>query len=146
MPITTTTVAGGYLTGRKLIFPLSLVISLFFLWGFSYGLLDVLNKHFQNVLGITKLQSTGLQVVYFGGGYLTFSPIAAEVLKRRGYKTTILMGLSLYSLGAVMVRPVFMFLVVHVTNTTFSSGLPLISQPSQTVLVSLSSLHVSSHT
>lgn len=31
----------GYLTGRALIFPLSLVISLFFLWGFSYGLLDV---------------------------------------------------------------------------------------------------------
>lgn len=55
-------VAGGYLTGKKLIYPLSLVISLFFLWGFSYGLLDVLNKHFQTVLGITKLESTGLQV------------------------------------------------------------------------------------
>lgn len=61
-------VAGGYLTGRALIFPLSLVISLFFLWGFSYGLLDVLNKHFQNVLGVTRLESTGLQVMYFGGG------------------------------------------------------------------------------
>lgn len=34
-------VAGGYLTGKKLIYPLCLVISLFFLWGFSYGLLDV---------------------------------------------------------------------------------------------------------
>lgn len=29
-----------------------------------------------------------------------FSPIAAEVMKRFGYKKTILMGLSLYSLGA----------------------------------------------
>lgn len=67
-------VAGGYLSGRALIFPLCLVISLFFLWGFSYGLLDVLNKHFQNVLGITKLESTGLQVMYFGGGYFLFSP------------------------------------------------------------------------
>lgn len=38
-------VSGGYLTGRALIFPLALVISLFFLWGFSYGLLDVLNKY-----------------------------------------------------------------------------------------------------
>jgi hypothetical protein len=43
MPISTGTVAGGYLTGKALIFPLSLVISLFFLWGFSYGLLD--GKH-----------------------------------------------------------------------------------------------------
>ncbi|KAF2765918.1 hypothetical protein EJ03DRAFT_377432 [Teratosphaeria nubilosa] len=84
MPISASAVQGGYLTGRKLIFPLALVVSLFFLWGFSYGLLDVLNKHFQTVLGITKLQSTGLQVMYFGGGYLCFSPVAAEVLRRRG--------------------------------------------------------------
>jgi fucose permease len=102
IPINTTPLSTGFLKGRALIFPLSLVISLFFLWGFSYGLLDVLNKHFQNVLKVTKLQSTGLQVVYFGGGYLLFSPIAAETLKRRGYKITILMGLSLYSLGAIM--------------------------------------------
>ncbi|KAH7152762.1 major facilitator superfamily domain-containing protein [Dactylonectria macrodidyma] len=98
--------AGGYLTGRALIFPLSLIISLFFLWGFSYGLLDVLNKHFQTVLGISRLESTGLQVMYFGGGYLLFSPVAAEMLKRRGYKQTILMGLTLYSLGAILFWPV----------------------------------------
>lgn len=33
-----------------------LVTTLFFLWGFSYGLLDTLNKHFRNVLGICKRQ------------------------------------------------------------------------------------------
>lgn len=32
-----------------------LVTTLFFLWGFSYGLLDTLNKHFQNALGLCKL-------------------------------------------------------------------------------------------
>lgn len=46
IPIQVGQVAGGFLTGRALIYPLSLVISLFFLWGFSYGLLDVS----QNVL------------------------------------------------------------------------------------------------
>ncbi|KAG8672983.1 hypothetical protein FPOAC1_006285 [Fusarium poae] len=106
IPVAAPQLAGGYLKGRALIFPLALVISLFFLWGFSYGLLDVLNKHFQTVLGISRLESTGLQVMYFGGGYLLFSPIAAEVLKRRGYKQTILMGLSLYSLGAILFWPV----------------------------------------
>lgn len=105
IPIATTTIEGGYLTGRKLIYPICLITSLFFLWGFSYGLLDVLNKHFQNVLGITKLESTGLQVMYFGGGYLLFSPIAAEVMKRKGYKPTILMGLAFYSIGAVLFWP-----------------------------------------
>jgi FHS family L-fucose permease-like MFS transporter len=37
--------------------------------------------------------------------YFFFSPIAAEVLKRRGYKTTILMGLTFYSLGAIFFWP-----------------------------------------
>lgn len=105
IPLATTTIEGGYLTGRKLIFPIALVTSLFFLWGFSYGLLDVLNKHFQTVLGITKLESTGLQVMYFGGGYLLWSPVAAEVMKRKGYRVTILMGLAFYSIGAVMFWP-----------------------------------------
>lgn len=71
----------------------------------SFCLLPVLNKHFQTVLGVTRLESTGLQVMYFGGGYLLFSPIAAEVLKRRGYKFTIIMGLCLYSLGAIAFWP-----------------------------------------
>ncbi|OQO13325.1 hypothetical protein B0A48_01553 [Cryoendolithus antarcticus] len=106
VPINVAPVQGGFLTGRALILPLSLIISLFFLWGFSYGLLDVLNKHFQTVLGVTKLESTGLQVMYFGGGYLLGSPVAAEVLKRKGYKVTILMGLTLYSLGAIFFWPV----------------------------------------
>ncbi|WOO82889.1 Glucose/galactose transporter [Vanrija pseudolonga] len=82
-----------------------LVTTLFFLWGFAYGLLDVLNKHFQNVLNITKLKSTGLQVAYFGFGYFCFSPVAGEVMKRKGYKFTIIMGLSLYALGAIMFWP-----------------------------------------
>jgi FHS family L-fucose permease-like MFS transporter len=103
--IITTTHSGPYLTGRKLIFPLSLATLLFFLWGFSYGLLDVLNKHFQTVLKITKLQSTALQIVYFGGGYLCFSPIAAEVLKRKGYRITIILGLSLFATGAIFFWP-----------------------------------------
>jgi len=97
---------GKYLEGKELIWPISLIISLFFLWGFSYGLVDVLNAHFQVVLDITKLESTGLQVMYFGGGYVFFSPIAAEVLKRYGYKKTIHMGLTFYSLGAVFFWPV----------------------------------------
>lgn len=101
LPIAVHTVEGGFLRGRKLIFPLFLVICLFFLWGFSYGLLDVLNSHFQTVLDITKLQSTGLQVMYFGGGYFFYSPVAAQVLKRFGYKITILMGLAFYTVGAL---------------------------------------------
>ncbi|CEL52303.1 L-fucose permease OS=Haemophilus influenzae (strain ATCC 51907 / DSM 11121 / KW20 / Rd) GN=fucP PE=3 SV=1 [Rhizoctonia solani AG-1 IB] len=90
---------------RNIAYPFALVTSLFFLWGFTYGLLDVLNKHFQNTLGVTKLESTGLQIAYFGAGYFAFSPIAGEVFRRRGYKFTIIMGLALYSLGAIFFWP-----------------------------------------
>jgi FHS family L-fucose permease-like MFS transporter len=117
--VITTTHTGPFLTGRKLIFPLSLAILLFFLWGFSYGLLDVLNKHFQNVLKISRLQSTGLQIVYFGGGYLCFSPIAAEVLKRKGYRITIIMGLSLFATGAICFWPTAHFSTVNNAQQAF---------------------------
>ncbi|KAG9012629.1 hypothetical protein FRB90_006549 [Tulasnella sp. 427] len=94
---TTTHVSGNildHLPPRTVLGPFVLVTSLFFLWGFAYGLLDVLNAHFQEVLHITKLQSTGLQVAYFGIGYFAFSPVAGEILRRKGYKFTIIMGLS----------------------------------------------------
>lgn len=54
------------LTLKQSIMPVCLVTILFFLWGFAYGLLDVLNAHFQVALGITKGQSGGLQAAYFG--------------------------------------------------------------------------------
>ena len=34
--------------------------------GFAYGLLDTLNKHFQNTLHIDRTRSAGLQAAYFG--------------------------------------------------------------------------------
>lgn len=41
--------------------------------GFSYGLLDTLNKHFQITLGITRTRSSGLQAAYFG--YVLFNTV-----------------------------------------------------------------------
>lgn len=109
----------SYLKGRQLIFPLGLATSLFFLWGFSYGILDVLNKHFQNVLKISKFESTVLQIAYFGGGYFCFSPIAAGILRKRGYKFTIVFGLILFALGAISYWPAIRFSDVEDGKRTF---------------------------
>ena len=43
-----------------------LVTTLFFMWGLSYGLIDVLNKHFQVTLNVSKAQSGLIQAAYFG--------------------------------------------------------------------------------
>jgi hypothetical protein len=49
------------LTVRQSIAPIALVTLLFFLWGFAYGLLDVLNAKFQTALNITAAKAGGLQ-------------------------------------------------------------------------------------
>jgi len=81
-----------------------LITSLFFMWGVSYGLLDVLNKHFQETLNVTKAQSGLLQAAYFGAYFLVAMP-AGYFMSRRGYKAGILAGLSLYAIGALLFVP-----------------------------------------
>ncbi len=81
-----------------------LVTSLFFLWGLSYGLLDVLNKHFQETLNVTRARSGLLQAAYFGAYFLMAMP-AAALMTRKGYKTGILLGLSLFVAGALLFIP-----------------------------------------
>ncbi len=86
------------------LFPFVLVTSLFFLWGLAYGLLDVLNKHFQEVMSIDKSRSTLLQMAYFGAYFLVALP-AGMFMKRFGYKRGIIMGLFMYALGAFLFFP-----------------------------------------
>ncbi|KAK4968709.1 hypothetical protein LTR28_001720 [Elasticomyces elasticus] len=86
------------LTLRQSIYPLCLVTILFFLWGFSYGLLDTLNKHFQNTLGITRARSSGLQAAYFGAYPLASLGHANWILRHYGYKPVFIWGLCLYAI------------------------------------------------
>src|SRR5215510_15966741 len=89
---------------KNYLFPLILVTSLFFLWGLAYGLLDVLNKHFQETLNITKQRSTLLQAAYFGAYFLIALP-AGIFMNRFGYKKGIICGLLLYTIGAFLFFP-----------------------------------------
>jgi len=97
-------ITGSQLTRGRWAFAYALVTSLFFTWGFAYGLLDVLNAHFQVVFGIDKTRSTLLQLAYFGA-YLVFSPFAGIFMRKHGYKAGIHLGLGLYSLGAIFFWP-----------------------------------------
>ena len=83
---------------------LILVTCLFFLWGLSYGLLDVLNKHFQDTLHVSKAQSGLLQSAYFGAYFLIALP-AGFLMDKYGYKAGILLGLCLYAIGALLFMP-----------------------------------------
>ncbi|KAI1652031.1 MFS general substrate transporter [Daldinia loculata] len=93
------------LTLRESLYPICLVTVLFFLWGFSYGLLDTLNKHFQNTLGVTKSRSSGLQAAYFGAYPLASLGHANWILRHYGYRATFIWGLCLYGIGALIAFP-----------------------------------------
>jgi MFS transporter, FHS family, L-fucose permease len=84
--------------------PFILITSLFFLWGFAHSLLDVLNKHFQDILGITKARSGWVQAALYGG-YLVMAIPAGLIMNRFGYKKGIIFGLLLYAGGAFLFMP-----------------------------------------
>lgn len=90
--------------GKNYAFVFTLVCSLFLLWGFAHALLDVLNKHFQNSLVVTKAQSGCVQAAVYGGYFLMALP-AGMLARRFGYKGGILFGLFLFALGAFWFVP-----------------------------------------
>ena len=113
---TTNYTSTGTTTGQKFLFPFILVTSLFFMWGLAYGLLDVLNKHFQETLSINKARSTLLQAAYFGAYFLMALP-AGLLMKRFSYKSGIILGLLLYAAGAALFYP-----AAHFANFNFFLG------------------------
>ncbi|KAJ5034861.1 uncharacterized protein L3040_008129 [Drepanopeziza brunnea f. sp. 'multigermtubi'] len=95
----------GHITVRESLVPVALVTILFFLWGFAYGLLDVLNAHFQTALGVSKGASGGLQSAYFGAyviGPLTYS---GWIVRKFGYRWAFIVGLCIYGVGALIFWP-----------------------------------------
>ena len=84
--------------------PLAFAIACFLIWGLAYGLLDVLNKHFQETLSISQADSSWLQIAYFGA-YLLLSIPAGMLLHARGYKFGIVTGLGVTAAGALLFIP-----------------------------------------
>lgn len=81
-----------------------MVASLFFIWGFCHAMLDVLNKHFQNILHVSKTQSGFIQTSVFGAYFLLALP-SALLIRRIGYQRGILLGLLVVALGAFLFVP-----------------------------------------
>ena len=76
----------------------ALVTSLFLLWGAFGGMIDVLNKHFQDSLGVSKAQSALVQGSWYGAYCLMALP-SGWVARRFGYRGGILAGLTLALVG-----------------------------------------------
>lgn len=73
-------------------------------WGIAITMGDVLNKHFQHVLSLTKTQSAFVQFAIFGA-YGVMGIPAGLFMKRFGYKNGVLFGLALFATGSFLFVP-----------------------------------------
>lgn len=90
--------------GKSYLIPFILITSLFLLWGFAHGLLDVLNKHFQGAFTMTKAESGLVQFSTYIAYFLMALP-AGMFMKRFGYKKGVILGLCLFAVGAFAFIP-----------------------------------------
>jgi FHS family L-fucose permease-like MFS transporter len=90
--------------GKSLMFTFLLVSSLFLLWGFCNGMIDVMDKHFQEELGLNKSQSAWVQFAHYLGYFLMSLP-AGWLAVKLGYKGGIIAGLLIVALGGFWFIP-----------------------------------------
>ena len=116
-----------------------LVSTLFLLWGFSMGLIDVLNKHFQEYLHLSKAKSGFIQFAYYIGYFIMAIP-AGLFAKKFGYKGGIVAGLFLVALGSLWAIPATkigtfsVFLIGLFIIATGLSSLETVANPYTTLL------------
>jgi MFS transporter, FHS family, L-fucose permease len=90
--------------GSNLLFTFLLVSSLFLLWGICNGMIDVMDKHFQEELGLTKSQSAWVQFAHYLGYFLMSVP-AGWLASKLGYKGGIITGLLIVAVGGFWFIP-----------------------------------------
>jgi len=90
------------LTTREYLLPFILISSLFFLWGIAHGMVDTLNKHFQEILHLSKSQSGMIQFALYMA-YFTMALPAGYFMRKFGYRKGIIFGLVLFGAGALLI-------------------------------------------
>lgn len=118
-----------HMTNRESYFPIIMVTVLFFIWGFEYGLLDVLNQQFQQAAHMSIGQTTGIHSAYYIG-YL-FGPwlVGRWVLRHWGFKACFSVGLSVYACGTLIFWPAAVltsFPAYLITNLFVGMGLAVL--------------------
>jgi len=90
--------------GSNVLFTFLLVSSLFLLWGFCNGMIDVMDKHFQQELHLSLSQSAWVQFAHYLGYFLMALP-AGWLATKLGYKGGIITGLLMVAVGGFWFIP-----------------------------------------
>jgi len=92
------------LFAREHLMPFIMVTALFLFWGIPNNLNDVLIKQFMKSFEITRLKAGLIQSAFYMGYFLLAMP-AAMVMRKYSYKTGLVTGMLLYSLGTFLFWP-----------------------------------------
>lgn len=90
--------------GRNVLFTFVLLVLLFALWGFCKGMIDVMDKHFQEELHLTLSQSAWVQFAHYLGYFIMAIP-AGWLATKLGYKGGIITGLHMVAVGGFWFIP-----------------------------------------
>ena len=90
--------------GTNVLVTFTLVSSLFLLWGFCNGMIDVMDKHFQDELHLSLSQSAWVQFAHYLGYFLMALP-AGWLATKLGYKGGIITGLLMVAVGGFWFIP-----------------------------------------
>jgi FHS family L-fucose permease-like MFS transporter len=80
------------MTKQKTLFPLILLTSLFFLWGFAHNLDPILIPHLKRSFTLSTMQATLVDTAVYAAYFLMALP-AGYIMKKFGYKVGIIAGL-----------------------------------------------------
>ncbi|MBD1394792.1 L-fucose:H+ symporter permease [Mucilaginibacter glaciei] len=82
----------------------ALITSLFFIWGFALNLNPILIPHLKKACQLSDFQSSLIDSASYIAYFLLPIP-AAQFMKKYGYKGGIIIGLLLFSVGALLFYP-----------------------------------------
>ncbi len=83
---------------------LTIVTTLFFIWGFLTCMNDILIPHLQSIFSLTYFQSMLIQFAFFGS-YVVFAFPAGKLVEMIGYKKSMVTGLLVSAVGALLFLP-----------------------------------------
>jgi FHS family L-fucose permease-like MFS transporter len=89
---------------KKYLVPFILVTSLFLLWGIANNMTDTLLSAFKKIMSMSDTQTSLIQLAFYGS-YFCFALPAAIFIRKKSYKSGVILGLALYAAGAILFLP-----------------------------------------
>ncbi len=118
---------------------MAMVTTLFFMWGFLTALNDILIPHLKSIFDLTYARVMLIQSAFFGA-YFVFAIPSGMVIEKIGYKKTMVVGLLIMAVGAVLFVPAAnvpsfgLFLAALIVLAAGVTALQVAANPYVTVL------------